>query len=148
MWAAAGWEYSSPIPVHFTLRCFLLFVPHCISFYVVTAMCPTAFPRRYRSNLQSLHVVHCDLALRVAYVCLRVLQRCYLPVFTRRYRANLVSLRVVHCDLALRAAFWAAVRWWRGGLWAKVNFVSRVEFLAEHFAQVRGKGKQDSVYMN
>ncbi|KAL6746027.1 Sec14p-like lipid-binding protein [Haematococcus lacustris] len=45
------------------------------------------------------------------------------------YRTNLVAMHVLHCDLNLWTAAVCLGPWLSGGLWRKVNWVSRVEFL-------------------
>ena len=52
------------------------------------------------------------------------------------FRSNLTSCFVLHCDLTLWAASMAFVPWLTGGLWRKIDWISRVEFLWDHLEKV------------
>lgn len=54
----------------------------------------------------------------------------------RRVRDGLHAVHVVHCDLALWAGSLGLMPWLTGGVWSRVRWVARLEFLWEEVEQV------------
>ena len=61
---------------------------------------------------------------------------CRLPAC---FRSNLAACFVLHCDLSLWAASMALMPWLSGGLWRKVTWISRMEFLWDYCTKVGAK---------